>query len=256
MSLVHAESSRRSELVSSSERRLRYSCDLSSLMRNNMAAAYVATPSLRECNKLVSGDVAPSLSIKSALSLSAANSHRTPAATRCWIWKIHYYWYPSTLEFIVGSPEYFQCRWKVVERKSGWHPVDESKFCCAYRVPRCATHRPYPRRSPPCERHRRTLQSVANHCWPSMSVAAMWKTICTNIFCGFGPGTLSTCILTRPMSCCALTSKRMRLWMAPFSRNGAWFAWHNAKLRMRPMTALIKGQRDGGFSNLTITGRP
>lgn len=83
MSFVQAVSSRRSELVSSSERRLRYSCDLSSLMRKRMAAAYVATPSLRECNRFVSGEVAPSLSIKSALSLSAANSHKTPAATRC-----------------------------------------------------------------------------------------------------------------------------------------------------------------------------
>lgn len=82
MSFVHAVSSLNNEFVNSSDRRLRYSCDLSSLMRNRIAAAYVATPSLRECNKSVNGDVAPTLSIMSALSLSAANSHNTPAATR------------------------------------------------------------------------------------------------------------------------------------------------------------------------------
>lgn len=42
------------------------------------------TPSLRECSSSVRGAVAPSASIASAASLSWANSHSTPAATR-WI---------------------------------------------------------------------------------------------------------------------------------------------------------------------------
>ena len=83
-----------------------YSPPLSSDIRNKAAAAYVAekkkdvtkfcanddillsmttgnipTPSFLECNNSVSGAVAPSPSIICAPSLSAANSHSTPAAT-------------------------------------------------------------------------------------------------------------------------------------------------------------------------------
>ena len=92
-----------SELFSSCDSRFVYSPPLSSDMRNRAAAAYVAeeeeailimsqrrsttfqahipTPSFLECNNSVSGAVAPSPSIICAPSLSAANSHNTPAAT-------------------------------------------------------------------------------------------------------------------------------------------------------------------------------
>lgn len=42
---------------------------------------YLPTPSFLECNRSVRGGVAPSASIISAPSLSAASSQRTPAAT-------------------------------------------------------------------------------------------------------------------------------------------------------------------------------
>ena len=43
---------------------------------------------------------------------------------------------------------------------------------------------------------------------------------------------------------------------APCSLRGAWLAGHRARLRMRPTTALISGQRLGGWRSLTRTGSP
>jgi len=44
--------------------------------------------------------------------------------------------------------------------------------------------------------------------------------------------------------------------MTPCSRSGAWLAGDRARLRISPMTALIIGQRLGGWSSFTSTGRP
>ena len=44
--------------------------------------------------------------------------------------------------------------------------------------------------------------------------------------------------------------------MAPCSRSGAWLAGHRAKLRTKPIRALMSGQRDGGCRRRTTTGSP
>ena len=57
---------------------------------NSIFSASLPTPSLRECSSSVRGAVAPSCSIISAPSLSAASSHSTPAATR-WMFSMGEY---------------------------------------------------------------------------------------------------------------------------------------------------------------------
>lgn len=58
------------------------------------------------------------------------------------------------------------------------------------------------------------------------------------------------------MSWCALISNWTMTGMTPCSRSGAWLAGDRARFRISPMTALIIGQRLGGWRSFTNTGRP
>ena len=42
----------------------------------------------------------------------------------------------------------------------------------------------------------------------------------------------------------------------PCSRIGVWLRGQRARFRIRPITALMSGQRDGGYSSFTRTGKP
>lgn len=59
--------------------------------------------------------------------------------------------------------------------------------------------------------------------------------------------------LTLCVSWKALIRSCTNKWIAPASLSGAWFAGHNARFLIKPITALTNGQRDGGFSSFTMT---
>lgn len=65
-----------------------------------------------------------------------------------------------------------------------------------------------------------------------------------------------TCSHTFCVSWKALVRRRTRWWMAPCSRNGAWFAWQRARFLINPITAFTSGHRDGACSSFTITCMP
>ena len=62
--------------------------------------------------------------------------------------------------------------------------------------------------------------------------------------------------LTPLVSWKALIRRWTNLGIAPFSLSGAWLAGHSARLRIKPITAFTRGQRDGGCMRRTIVGRP
>ncbi len=212
---------------------------------------HLPTPSLRECRSSVSGAVAPSCSITSAPSFSAASSHSTPDATRwmfsmgeynscnrneilhstCFLLKQRYAFRFRTvlLTTVLCAPERrAECNWG-----RGW------RLCCVPRALRCAALPLCPRRSPPCA-HRPRNRLAAGSATGAVKERAQQVSQCHQSFLLESSESLSITrvTLSNKRTFCVSWWALMRSWtmrgMAPCSLSGAWFAGQRAKFRIRP----------------------